>query len=119
MHLQVIILVGGFGENRYLLQQLEQHFHDITIQQPTRAWSAVCRGAVYRGLYGGDQIVSNHISKYFYGCLFNADWEDGKFAKEDKEFDTRSQKWIARGQVEWYLRKVSTLLTSFEKDRSK
>lgn len=98
-----------FGENRYLLQQLEHHFRDITIQQPTRAWSAVCRGAVYRGLYGGDQIVSNHISKYFYRCLFNADWEDGKFAQEDKGFDQRSQKWIARGQVEWYLRKVRNL----------
>jgi len=99
----------AFGENRYLLQQLEHHFRDITIQQTTRSWSAVCRGAVCRGLYGGNQIVSNHISKYFYGCLFNADWEDGKFVQEDKEFDQRSQKWISRGQVEWYLRKVRTL----------
>jgi hypothetical protein len=53
--------------------------------------------------------VSNHISKYFYGCLFNADWIDGKFDEQDKEFDQKNQKWIATGQIEWYLRKVTLL----------
>jgi hypothetical protein len=97
----------GFGENRYLLKQLESQFPGITIQQPRRAWSAVCRGAVYQGLNGGDQIVANHISKYYYGLYHHKRWVDGQFNLEDKYFNEREQVHEAKRQITWYLKKVS------------
>ncbi|KAF8863039.1 actin-like ATPase domain-containing protein [Acephala macrosclerotiorum] len=103
---KVIILVGGFGGNRYLLQQIERAFSPtIIIQQPVRSWSAVCRGAVHRGALGGDDIVQNHIAKYSYGITYNAKWEEGKFEKVDRWFDDRRQQVFARNQMQWYLRK--------------
>ncbi|KAE8443514.1 hypothetical protein EG329_001754 [Mollisiaceae sp. DMI_Dod_QoI] len=61
----LIILVGGFGSSPYLLRQIEQAFPGIIVQRPPRAWSAVCRGAVYRGAQVGHDIVvdagTNHI----------------------------------------------------------
>ncbi|KAH9224084.1 hypothetical protein DL95DRAFT_517343 [Leptodontidium sp. 2 PMI_412] len=109
---KVIILVGGFGGNRYLLDQVQQNFKhmDIEIQQPTRSWSAVCRGAVHRGVQGGDRIVTNHISKFYYGVLYQTPWEEGKFLLADKEFDARRQIWQAINQMDWYLRKSENVL---------
>lgn len=109
---KVIILVGGFGGNGYLLSQIEKTFSpmNIIIQQPTRAWSAVCRGAVHRGVQGGDDIVCNHISKYSYGVRFQKPWEEGKYLPEDKWYDQRRQSWAAANQVDWYLEKVSMLV---------
>ncbi|KAL2060285.1 hypothetical protein VTL71DRAFT_9680 [Oculimacula yallundae] len=55
-----ILLVGGYGENVFLKQALECEFPDIEIQQPLKAWAAICRGAVMKGL--GTDVVVNHIS---------------------------------------------------------
>ena len=109
---KVIILVGGFGGNRYLLQQIEEYFcpMNIVIQQPVRSWSVVCRGAVHRGVQGGDQIVTNHISKFSYGVIYQCSWQDGKFLLADKWFDDRRQSWAAVNQMNWYLKKVSRSL---------
>ncbi|KAF4633007.1 hypothetical protein G7Y89_g5117 [Cudoniella acicularis] len=108
---KVIILVGGFGENRYLLQQVEEQFkstlyssQQILIQQPSRAWSAVCRGAVHQGAFGG-RVVVNHVSKYSYGPMYSRAWVEGRFDKRDKVFSERWQEWHAEKQMNWYLRK--------------
>jgi hypothetical protein len=87
----------------------------VIIQQPPRAWSAVCRGAVHRGVQGGDQIVINHISKYSYGVPFEAAWVEGKFQedKDKKQFDSRRLDWVATNQLEWYLKKVRISLPQY------
>ncbi|KAL2070911.1 hypothetical protein VTL71DRAFT_13937 [Oculimacula yallundae] len=109
---KVIILVGGFGGNRYLLDQVQQQFRhmNIEIQQPTRSWSAVCRGAVHRGVQGGDRIVTNHISKFYYGVLYKTPWIEGEYILADKDFDARRQIWQAINQMDWYLRKSENVL---------
>jgi hypothetical protein len=46
----MIILVGGFGRNRFLLEQIRQAFPDISLQRPKNAWTAVYCGAVMKGI---------------------------------------------------------------------
>jgi len=65
---RAILLVGGFGESIYLRQDLERTFRDIEIQQPTKAWAAICRGAVMKGL--GNETVLNHVLMFNYGTPF-------------------------------------------------
>ncbi|KAH6664839.1 hypothetical protein B0J14DRAFT_606807 [Halenospora varia] len=108
---KVIILVGGFGENRYLHQQVEKIFNPeqrspppLLIQQPSRAWSAVCRGAVHQGAFGA-KVVVNHVSKYYYGPTYMRSWIEGRFDERDKVFSERWQQWHAVRQMDWYLKK--------------
>ncbi|KAH0537660.1 hypothetical protein FGG08_005573 [Glutinoglossum americanum] len=88
---QAILLVGGFGDNKYLFQQLEKHFKGIPVQQPHKAWTAVSRGAVLRGLTEGvDETITNFISNYHYGVAFDI-------------FCDVEQVYKARDQMKWYL----------------
>jgi hypothetical protein len=99
--------VGGFGGNKYLLQLIRDRFGpEILIQQPIKAWSAVCRGAVQRGATGGGEIVCNHISKYSYGVTHLEDWDPKRYLQVDKIFDDRLQSDQAKNQMRWYLKKV-------------
>jgi hypothetical protein len=93
------------------MKEIENEFkpRGIIIQQPTRAWSAVCRGAVIRGVQGGDEIVGNHISKYSYGIACFAAWKEGRYLQKDKFFDDQRQSWYAGNQMQWYLNKVEII----------
>lgn len=66
------------------------------------------RGAVYGGAQGGQPIVSNHISKYYYGIEYHTDWIDGKHHPDDKTFNEIRKKYRAKGQIRWYLKKVGS-----------
>jgi hypothetical protein len=62
---QAIILVGGLGASEYLFKCLEVSSDGIQIMQPPNAWSAVVRGAVYRGQEGNQ--VEGCISRCNHG----------------------------------------------------
>lgn len=48
---KAVLLVGGFGGSRYLLQRLRQSVPKMTeVLQPGYGWSAVVQGALLRGL---------------------------------------------------------------------
>ncbi|KAH8656043.1 hypothetical protein BGZ60DRAFT_567892 [Tricladium varicosporioides] len=98
-----IFLVGGFGENRYLRQELERSFEEVEIQQPTKSWAAICRGAVFKGL--GKDLVINHISKYHYGCRYRRPFVDGSDLVEDRIYQEDEDMWFARNQVKWFMHK--------------
>jgi len=74
---------------------------------------SVSRGAVYSRAQGGQPIVSNHISKYYYGIEYQADWVDGKFHPDDKTFNVIRKEHRAKGQIRWYLKKVCSYVTIF------
>jgi len=97
---RAIFLVGGFGANKYLKQELQLKFPKIEIQQPKDAWSAIARGAVCKGL--SDETVTNHISKYNYGVRFHTDFIEGKHAECDKQWSTLECMYKAHNQMRWY-----------------
>lgn len=45
-----IILVGGMGANKHLLEYLNKDFPKFNIMQPEYAWTAACRGSLIRYL---------------------------------------------------------------------
>ncbi|RDW62305.1 hypothetical protein BP6252_11738 [Coleophoma cylindrospora] len=98
---KAIFLVGGFGANRYLKEELQLKFPKITIQQPRDAWSAICRGAVQKAI--SDETVTNHIAKYHYGVTCRRTWDETKHLEEDKSWDAKECCWIATGQMDWYI----------------
>ncbi|RDW66734.1 hypothetical protein BP5796_09483 [Coleophoma crateriformis] len=98
---KAIFLVGGFGANRYLKEELQLKFPKITIQQPRDAWSAICRGAVQKAI--SDETVTNHITKYHYGITCRQPWNETEHLEEDKSWDANECCWIATGQMHWYI----------------
>jgi hypothetical protein len=36
--LQIVLLVGGFGDNEFLYKRLEESSYDVPVQRPTRAY---------------------------------------------------------------------------------
>lgn len=74
-----VLLVGGFGESRYLREHLVQQVtkslgRKIDVLQPANAWSAIVRGAVHDGVAlheSGDQLSNGMLesrrARYSYG----------------------------------------------------
>jgi len=98
---KAIFLVGGFGANKYLKEELQRSFVGIEIQQPKDAWSAICRGAVLKGM--SDATVTNHIAKYHYGIKFQEVFVDSKHLSVDKVWDMIECDWKAHNQMRWYI----------------
>jgi len=100
---KAIFLVGGFGANKYLKEELQQTFVGIAIQQPKDAWSAICRGAVLKGI--SDETVTNHIAKYNYGISCRRPWVEGEHLENDKQWDANECAWKANNQMSWYIKR--------------
>lgn len=67
-----VILVGGFGQNRYLAHALRFACGDrVEILQPVHGWTAVVRGAVMMGLANSDpdfapvKVISRFARKHY------------------------------------------------------
>jgi sugar (pentulose or hexulose) kinase len=57
--IKAVLLVGGFGQNAYLKERLRTALGtEITVMQPTNAWTAVVRGAVMMGLANSDPALA-------------------------------------------------------------
>lgn len=69
------------------------------------SWSAICRGAVMKGL--GHDLVINHVAKYNYGVSCSEPFVEGKHLQEDRAFHELRRIWVARNQMDWFLEKVS------------
>jgi len=70
-----ILLVGGFGENMYLLQRTQKEFSpEYEVLQPYNAWSAVVLGALAWG--SDNSIVTKRKLSRSYGQEIYIPWED-------------------------------------------
>ncbi|OAA68266.1 hsp70 family chaperone [Niveomyces insectorum RCEF 264] len=125
-----IILVGGLGASPYLYQHLKQrHGPKINVLQSTgtKPWTAICRGAVYKGFYkalktGGSgednrllmeppiQIAST-VSRFSVGLCFSQIYNEAYHKIEDRYWDDKEEVYFAGRQMEWYLRKGSSVKT--------
>ncbi|KAF4634498.1 hypothetical protein G7Y89_g3596 [Cudoniella acicularis] len=98
-----VLLVGGFGENNFVLNQLKEAFPNIPIQRPAKA-----RGAVIKGQSTSveTETVTNYISKLSYGTLHDAYFNYYLHDESDKYTCPFEGTLMARNQFTWYLRRV-------------
>jgi hypothetical protein len=111
---KAIILVGGFGACNYLYDQLSS-VHEpagIAVLQAKRdgPWTAVARGSVVKAAFSGSStIVRSRISRFSYGTDSNQYFIDGKHDPKDKFWCKYKDRWKARDQMTWYVKKVSRI----------
>lgn len=128
-----IVLVGGFGQSKYLHSRLKAQFsisrqtassnsrrssftsssslthllnrneEAISILQPAHAWTAVARGAALRGLQG--TIVTERLSRKHYGGLVSFSFNPEKHPEYSKYWDSLDEMFRSKGNMQWFLRK--------------
>ncbi|TFB06377.1 Heat shock 70 kDa protein 12B [Trichoderma ghanense] len=107
-----IILVGGFGRCHHLHSCLHDALKSqVNILQSSgaRPWTAVCRGAVIRGLETSDSAqesaVRSRIARASYGTMCNVTpWTEDEHDARDKEWCPVTRVFIAADQASWFLR---------------
>lgn len=80
------------------LPETANSFHNTNLGS---SWSAICRGAVLKGM--NDATVINHISKYHYGIRYEDIFDNRKHNEADKFWDMVECKWKANDQMRWYI----------------
>ncbi|KAL4925366.1 Hsp70 family protein [Aspergillus undulatus] len=109
---KTIILVGGFGASEYLFHRLQKATPNAKVLQPPDGWSAVVRGAVYRGLEGNK--VESRIARRHYGVVFRRIFDDMLDCENDpnKVWDPLEERYFIDDQMEWYINKSSKISES-------
>ncbi|GAW26934.1 putative hsp70 family chaperone protein [Rosellinia necatrix] len=126
LNVKSILLVGGFGENRYIHQQLEATYksQNIRVLQVDGAWSSICRGAcmwgleqdvyIRRGQNGerGDSTIGRpngtitaRISRYSYGIPIMEPFDPVRHVWRDRFQDPATGNIMANNQMRWLLRR--------------
>ncbi|KAI1123685.1 hypothetical protein F5Y10DRAFT_285795 [Nemania abortiva] len=127
-----ILLVGGFGGNRYIHNRLEATYRSkgIRILQVDDAWSTICRGACLWGLeqplsmkstdgspwssgsgatvQAGLETIAARISKYSYGILFMEPFDPKKHELRDQCVHPATGRLMATNQIHWMLKRGET-----------
>ncbi|KAF0639372.1 hypothetical protein FPSE5266_11624 [Fusarium pseudograminearum] len=105
-----IILVGGFGRSRYLFNRLRERFQSTILQSNgSKPWTAICRGAVVRGLLrhnpssGLGMVVESRIARMSYGIRHRSRFVHGKHKKRDRVWCSKENSWKAGNQMQWFL----------------
>ncbi|KAL9000115.1 MAG: hypothetical protein Q9169_001190 [Polycauliona sp. 2 TL-2023] len=107
----LVVLVGGFGESEYLYQRVLMWASraQIRVLQPREAATAIVRGAVLKGLEAAGisktQIVRR--ARRWYGVTVNETFVEGKHLPEDRSSNNDSGQILARGQIRWFIQKAS------------
>jgi hypothetical protein len=111
------LLVGGLGACQYLYSQLHKEFDPkgIMVLQPggPRPWTAICRGAVIRGLSDAEiqsqshSLVVSRVSRVSYGMSYRTRFDDDIHHLDDRIWDSQELCWKAENQMHWYLKRVS------------
>lgn len=107
---KAVLLVGGFGENNFLMNQLTKTF-PIPIQRPTNAWGVISRGAVIKGLSNSveTETVTNFISKLSYGVLHNSRFNSSIHLSADRFQHGLTGEMMVRDQFTWYLKRGTSV----------
>lgn len=110
---KAILLVGGFGTNRYMYSQLSGAYKKSGIQvlQNDGAWSAISRGAALWGLENSSKTpsatktVQARISRFSYGTVFAVPFDErkGHLFEDRRQFP--NGQWMAGNQMEWVIEK--------------
>lgn len=115
-----IIMVGGYGQCQFLREELERDDlvkeRRIRIHRSPRAWTAVVRGAVMKGLHEANPEdstrirISNYKARKHYGTELTITYQDSAHAEL---FDRR--RWDGLNGcyeveiMDWFINQVSQL----------
>ncbi|KAK5678546.1 hypothetical protein LTS10_008990 [Elasticomyces elasticus] len=107
-----LVLVGGFGQSECLLKALQTRFGTggcgIEVLQPVNAWTAVVRGAVLRGLEGGEMVMNRKARRY-YGVTYHTNFDAKIHPLSCKRWSKHSESWKAGGRMQWFIEKGQTV----------
>lgn len=108
--IDLILLVGGFGESEYLYHRILAWARksQIRVMQPREASTAIVRGAVLKGLQAmglSDTQITRRARKW-YGVTINETFVEGKHLAEDRHANLDTGQVFARNQIRWLIRKV-------------
>ncbi|PVH78397.1 hypothetical protein DL98DRAFT_590324 [Cadophora sp. DSE1049] len=118
-----VFLVGGFGESRYLQQELEESLtlRKIAMRHPekAKAWTAVVQGAV---IYGIEK--ARHRNTVFattftrsYGIVLNQPYSVRMHDGKDRFVDPLTERVQASRQINWLIHRGDLMSThTIEKD---
>jgi len=72
------------------------------------SWTVISRGAVVKGRSSDvdEEIVTNVISRFSYGVVYNEPFNPAIHAREDRFVCPYENRPKARNQMRWYLRRV-------------
>ncbi|KAL8907343.1 MAG: hypothetical protein Q9207_001461 [Kuettlingeria erythrocarpa] len=118
--IDLILLVGGFGESEYLYQRILAwaRFSQTKILQPREASTAIVRGAVLKGLeatgYRKTQI--SRRARRWYGVTINEFYTEGRHLPEDRHLNLDTGQVHARNQIRWLIQKVPLSLAVTRRD---
>lgn len=113
-----IIMVGGYGQCQYLMEELRQDVliqeRQIQIHQSRRAWTAVVEGAVMKGLHDmspedSTRIrISNYKARKHYGTELTVPYQDSVHAElfEKRRWDGLNGCYEVE-VMDWFITQVS------------
>ncbi|RDA89231.1 hypothetical protein CP532_0588 [Ophiocordyceps camponoti-leonardi (nom. inval.)] len=116
-----IVLVGGFGKSRFLYKALADAVYEagfrieILQSQGDKPWTAVCRGALLRGLSSTRTnnpwaTVDARVARASYGTTVNIlPWTLGEHDARDREWCPLEREFLAMNQVQWFIEMGETL----------
>ncbi|KAK4078719.1 uncharacterized protein Triagg1_3050 [Trichoderma aggressivum f. europaeum] len=118
-----LVLVGGFGRQLFLYTRLQDRLNykkgqkektEVLQGSGAEPWTAVCRGAVIKGLEQcedtTESTVSSRISRINYGTsCYHSPWEAEQHDPRDKRWCDMEQEFVANDQTSWFLHVGETI----------
>lgn len=105
-----IILVGGFGGSRYLLDTLKiwcERHGSIQVFCPDHPQAAIAMGAAIRGLGGGGSRPKTRKCRRYYGFQLDRAFDELRDDKRHMYSNEYDNKRYVRGTMAWKVSKVS------------
>ncbi|KAL8837780.1 MAG: hypothetical protein Q9170_002398 [Blastenia crenularia] len=109
---EAIVMVGGFGQNEYLMQRVQQAVADrnIAVYKPPYGWTAVVRGALMKGLAEANSnnavvTITGRIARNHYGTPSAKAFDSSLHLEEHRYWSTSNE----RDEVntyDWFITKV-------------
>ena len=108
-----IICVGGYCENKVLMEELEKSLTSIQLLQPPNPCQAIMKGSVLFGI--NPNKIKERIAKYTYGIMANIEWNEKIHSNiGNKIFDKNYQKWYCEDGFGILIKKGENLLIGQE-----
>ncbi|KAJ4292499.1 hypothetical protein N0V90_009161 [Kalmusia sp. IMI 367209] len=110
---KAILLVGGFGTNRYMHKRLNESYKGSHIQvlQNNGAWSSICRGATMWGLENSPnstytkKTVKARLARFSYGLCYSVHFDESKGHLAKDRILGVTGDWMAKNQMGWLIQK--------------
>ncbi|RFN42067.1 hypothetical protein FIE12Z_12891, partial [Fusarium flagelliforme] len=80
-------------------------------------WTAICRGAVVRGItahglsVGLGVQIGARVARKSYGVCFTERFDEKKHLQHHKYWNEERQEWYANNQMKWFLKEGDNMLT--------